>query len=478
MTDTTQAMRQDGAKSSGRRVLYERLFEPIDNASITVFRMCFGAILFWEVWRYFEKDWIRKFYIIRTFYFKFIGFEWVHPWPGDFMYVHFAAVGVFALCVMTGFFYRIASWLLFLGIAFWFLLDQTRYLNHLYLTVLLAFLMAVIPAHRAKSIDARRHPNLRSDTVPTWCLWLLRFQVGLVYFFGGVAKLNTDWLLGEPLRHWLSRNQDFPIVGSWFETESSVWFFTYGGLLFDLAVVPALLWRKTRVWAFVACLFFHSVNSIFFNIGIFPILMFSATLLLLPPNWPRKVFAFFSSKRKETKRLVEMMPAVSKRRQHLTVVFLAIYFAIQLCMPLRHFLYAGNVLWTEEGHRFAWRMKLRRKRAIARFYATDPTTGKTWQIDDRKYLSYAQRKRVGRWPDMCLQFAHYMADELKKKGYDRIEIRVKTKASLNYRAYQYLIDPNVDLSKVQRNLRHANWILPLKNPLPGIGSRMKAPVHR
>ena len=107
MTDTTTGERQDGGEVFRRFRLRERLFEPVDIASIAVFRMFFGAILFWEVWRFFDNDWIRTFYIVRRFYFKYFGFEWIHPWPGDGMYVHFVAVGVFALCVMAGLLYRI-----------------------------------------------------------------------------------------------------------------------------------------------------------------------------------------------------------------------------------------------------------------------------------------------------------------------------------------------------------------------------------
>ena len=161
--------------------LRRKLFQPVDIASIVVFRILFGAIMMWEVWRYFENDWIRKYYIDRKFYFKYFGFDWVQPWPGDWMYVHFLAVATFAFCVMTGLFYRVTSWLLFLFFSYWYLLDETRYLNHLYLTALLAFLLAIIPAHRAKSLDVRRMPTLQSPTVPAWCLWILQIQAGIVY---------------------------------------------------------------------------------------------------------------------------------------------------------------------------------------------------------------------------------------------------------------------------------------------------------
>ena len=454
---------QGTAETSWLLRLRGRLFEPVDIASIAVFRMMFGAILFWEVWRFFDHGWIRRYYISPDFHFKYYGFEWVHPWPGDWMYIHFVIVAVLALCVMAGFLYRITSALLFLGFTYWFLLDQTRFLNHLYLVALLAFLLAVIPAHRARSFDARLRPRTRSSTIPTWCLWLLRFQVGIVYFYAGVAKINGDWLRGEPMRGWLAKRSDYPLIGPWLEEESAVVVVGYGGLLFDLFVVPLLLWPKTRPWAFATVVFFHTLNKWLFDIGIFPVMMLAATLLFFAPDWPRKVCLFFAPRSSE-----EATPPASatSRFPGVTVAFLAIYVAVHVLVPLRHFLYPGAVNWTEEGHRFAWHMKLRQKRGAAIFVATDPTTGKTWKIDPSRYLSSKQTGRVGRWPDMCLQFAHFLARELREEGHREIEVRVECKASLNGRKYQYLIDPKVDLAKEPRSLAHADWIVPLKTPLP------------
>ena len=327
------------------RAISAAFFKPVDIASIAVFRMAFGAILIFEVWRYFGFDWIRKYYIEPEFYFKYFGFEWVHPWPGDGMYYHFIAVAFFAFCVMTGFLYRVTSWLLFLGFTYWFLLDETRYLNHLYMTSLMTFLMATIPAHRAKSIDAYMSPSTRSDVIPAWCLWLLRAQVGIVYFFAGIAKINHDWLRGEPIRQWLGGRDDYPIIGHWLETESAVWFFCYGGLFFDLLIVPALLWKKTRPFAFAACVFFHMTNKMLFDIGIFPLLMLAATTIFFSPDWPRKVCLFFAPKKNTQDHQVDLAPGIGWQRQ-LVIAFFSFYVAIQCLVPLRHHLYPGIVHWT------------------------------------------------------------------------------------------------------------------------------------
>ena len=265
------------------RALPARLFAPVDIASLACFRIVFGAIMLWEVIRYFSHGWIERYFITPTFHFTFYGFGWVQPWPGDGMYWHFFALGVLALLIMVGFLYRLSAALFFLGFTYVFLLDQARYLNHFYLVCLLSLLMVLIPAHRALSVDALARPSLRAATAPAWALWLLRAQVGLVYFYAGVAKLNGDWLRGEPIRDWLAYRTDFPIIGPLFTQEPVMWMFAYGGLLLDLLLAPLLLWRRTRWFAFALAVLFHLLNAGLFSIGIFPWLMIAATVMFFPP---------------------------------------------------------------------------------------------------------------------------------------------------------------------------------------------------
>ena len=84
-----------------------------------------------------------------------------------------------------------AATLFFAGFTYVFLLDKANYLNHFYLIALISFVMILVPAHRSFSVDARINPALRSSTVPAWALWLVRFQVGIAYFYAGIAKLNS-----------------------------------------------------------------------------------------------------------------------------------------------------------------------------------------------------------------------------------------------------------------------------------------------
>jgi vitamin K-dependent gamma-carboxylase len=152
-------------------------------------------------------------------------------------------------------------------------------------------------------------------------------------------------------------------------------------------------------------------------------------------------------------------------RQKLVVGFIALWIGIQILVPLRYLLYPGNVSWTEEGHRFAWMMKLRDKDALARFTVRDPESGREWRVSPERYLLRHQVGEMESRPDMILQFAHYLARVwAEERQIANVEVRARVCASLNGRPPALLIDPERDLARVERNLRHADWILPLELP--------------
>ena len=103
--------------------------------------------------------------------------------------------------------------------------------------------------------------------------------MGVVYFFGGIAKLNADWLQGQPMRLWLPGSIRLPGLEPLLAHPASALLISWGGLLLDLLVVPALLWRRTRPYAFAAAIVFHLINSEMFDIGVFPWLAIWCTAL-------------------------------------------------------------------------------------------------------------------------------------------------------------------------------------------------------
>jgi hypothetical protein len=141
-----------------------------------------------------------------------------------------------------------------------------------------------------------------------------------------------------------------------------------------------------------------------------------------------------------------------------------VYFAIQLLLPLRHWLYPGDVAWTEQGHRFSWRMKLRDKQGSMAFLLTDPETGTSWEANIPRYLPSWQYTEMATRPDMILQFAHFLADRETRTGHRRLEVRANILISLNGRREQPMVDPTVDLAATERSLLPASWIPELTAP--------------
>ncbi|MFO1096276.1 MAG: HTTM domain-containing protein [Planctomycetaceae bacterium] len=379
----------------------QRLFAPIDIGLIVVFRVAFGGCMLIEVCRYFAKGWIDIQFVRPAYHFKYYGCEWVQVPPGHGMHVIFALLGTCAVMMAIGFLYRIAA-IGFAVLFTWiFLIDQTWYLNHFYLITLLGWVSTILPANRAWSVDAWLRPALRSRKVPAWSLYLLRFMIALPYFFGGIAKINPDWLTGVPMRLMMGDGARYPILGQHFDVDSVVLFFAWAGMLFDLLIVPALLWAPTRIPAYISAVAFHASNARMFKIGIFPLVMVAASMLFFPPEW------LATASNADTEQPAQPPPAHFRDlslRNRLLLVVLGLFVTWQILMPFRHWLYPGDVSWNEEGHRFSWHMKLRTKTATAAFRATDPD-GHVLDTFTRpeQILHPRQRELLGERPDFVLQ---------------------------------------------------------------------------
>lgn len=438
--------------------LRERLARPVDAAGLAAFRVLFGAALGVGLLRFVANGWISSQYVTPTFFFKYPGFEWIRPWPETGMYLHYGVLAVLAFCIAAGFAYRAAALLFTLGFAWVQLIDVTNYLNHYYLVVLLGLLLSVLPLHRCASVDAWRRPSLRSATVPAWVLYLLRFQVAVVYVNAGRAKLSADWLLhAQPLGIWMNARSGTPLVGPLLTEPWVPFAMSWAGFLFDTFIVALLLMRRTRLVAYALVVVFHLLTHLFFEIGLFPFLMMIAALLFFPPEWPRTLWA----RVRRTAPAQRPSPTPVGAPVPRWVLGLAVaYCAFQLLMPLRHLLYEGNVLWTEQGMRWAWKVMVREKNGSVTFHVRSPSTGRVWQVNPGSHLTLRQMNEMSGQPDLILQFAHHLAREFERRGHGQVEVRAEAWVSLNGRPPALLIDPAVDLARVTDSIRPARWILP------------------
>lgn len=419
--------------------------------------MFVGTLRFWAY------GWIEELYLSPKFHFSYLGFEWVQPWPGQWLYLHFGLMAASAFALMLGAFTRLSAALFFLSFSYAELLEKAAYLNHYYLVSLMAALLVFVPGNEVGSVDSWRCRTKGGAMPPTRRLdyVLLQGQVAVVYFFAGFAKLNADWLLrAEPLRTWLSVRQDLPLVGPLFAAPATAFAMSYWGAVFDLTVVGWLLWKRSRPWAYGLLIAFHLSVWLLFPIGMFSWVMITVASLFLAPNWPRLLWRSRQRRREASSPLSDTTLAGRAVPGWQTIAAL-MYLSVQAVVPLRFLLYPDNVNWHEQGFRFAWRVMLVEKSGQVEFIVTT-SGGKRYVVYPRVDLTPLQYTMMRTQPDMIHEYALHLKSQYEKRTDQEVEVRVNAWVSFNGRRSQRLIDPDVDLGSYRRSLRPQPWILPLK----------------
>ena len=445
--------------------LKEFLLKPVHAAPLALFRILFGAMMLASIVRFILKGWVTELYVLPKYYFTYYGFEWVKPLGETGMYLLFALAGLSALGIMLGLFYRLSATLFFLSFTYIELIDKTNYLNHYYFVSIVAFLLILVPAHRHFSLDVLRKPQLWVSHVPRWANFIFQLQLGLVYFYAGLAKLNPDWLLeAMPLRIWLPANAHLPLLGQFLDYAWVAYLFSWFGALYDLSIPFFLIWRKTRPYAYLTVIVFHVLTAVLFQIGMFPYIMILCTLVFFPESFHIKVTQLLRKSGHVPSIEHNILASTKLRTQKALIGVLAIYFALQVLIPWRFLLYPDKLFWTEQGYRFSWRVMLMEKGGTAFFYVRNPETGFETEIVNRDYLTPQQEKMMATQPDMILQFARIIQQDYMNKGMKAPEVRAECYVAMNGRSSRLLIDPNVNLAAQQESFSHKSWILPFAIP--------------
>lgn len=438
--------------------LRQVLDRPINNLPLVILRVAFGLLMFFSTARFISMGWIDDFYVQPEFHFTYLGFGWVQPLPEVEMYAVFGSLLILSILIALGAAYRVSIIAFFLLFTYVELIDKTYYLNHYYFISVISLLMIALPLNRRWSVDAWLNPNLRTHFAPAWTLYAPRLLVGIVYVYAGIAKLQPDWMLDAlPLRIWLPAKADTPLIGRFFDYLWVAYLMSWTGALYDLTIPFWLTWRRTRFFAYFAVIAFHLMTAALFNIGVFPFVMIALTLIFFnADDWhilARRI------------RLNVTLPSMHSKK-FLTPVWLlllmGLFFVWQLLMPLRHWLYPGNHLWTEEGYRFAWHVVLVEKNGSATFRVEDQNSDAFWVVHPRDYLTAQQEKQMSFQPDMIVQFAHYLAEEVKITCQCEPRVFVEAYVSLNGRSSRLIIDPVYDLTDVSLSLQSDEWIFYLE----------------
>lgn len=475
----------------GRRAMCW-LNQPRDIAALAMFRILFGLLMGVGLIRFMANGWVDKLFLEPTFQFKYWGFEWVVVPPPMVLYGIFTAAVVCAFLVALGCFYRVAIIGFLLLFTYTELMDVTTYLNHHYLVIIFAFVLCFLSPHRAWSVDAWRHaqkaqnskPSWRMTTLPAWQTYWLRFHVAMLYFYAGWAKFESDWLLhAQPLNIWLPPLEGTPIIGVFL---SQIWVhyaFSWFAFMFDVTIIAFMLFKRTRLWAFALIVFFHLLTHLFFNIGLFPFIMVLAVMVYFDADWPRQLVVRLRRQQPTPNHHRRTTAAsstadVAKRLnlKPLMALAIAVFCTVQFVMPLRQWAYDGTVLWHEQGMRFSWRVMLREKSGSLNYRVVN-AAGNTQQVTPYAYLNENQYREMSGQPDLILQLAHRIRDDMNAKGVGPVQVYADAMVSLNGRQAKAMIDPATDLAAIEYGLANADWITAPPAEPPPLHSPLSIPIR-
>ncbi|MEP2238387.1 MAG: HTTM domain-containing protein [Maribacter sp.] len=444
---------------------------PVETAPLAVFRILFGLMMLFSIVRFWSYGWIDKLYIQPKLFFSYYGFEWVKP-LGVYTYLIFVICGLAALLVSLGYRYKLSIVIFFLSFTYIELMDKTTYLNHYYFISVLSFLMIFLPANASYSLDAYFNPKKSFQYIPRWTIDSIKLLLGIVYFYAGLAKLNSDWLFNAmPLKIWLPSKFDIPLIGNLLSEEWVQYVFSWSGALYDLTIPFLLLYKKTRPYAFVMVVVFHVLTRVLFPIGMFPYVMIISTLIFFDASFHSKLLKYLSKKlhidssKFYNQKTFKELSAFKVKMKYIVVT---LFFCLQLVIPFRYLLYPGELFWTEEGYRFSWRVMLMEKSGYAQFKIVDGESGRWFYVDNTDFITPLQEKQMAFQPDFILEYAHFLKSHFEADGHNNVQVYVDCQVSLNGRLSTSYIDPTIDLGKQKESFLHKNWIIPFKDEIKGI----------
>ena len=273
----------------------ENLFRPVDALPLGIFRFLFGFLLCVE-FLVVSRETFPHYYIEPVYYFTYPLFDLLglKPLSKHFLWLIFYALQISAVGIMLGLFTRLCFIVFTSAFGYFFFMESSPYTNHYYLIFLLSFLMCFGHSGSIFSLDSLIKKNTRREQVGYWELFLLRFQICVVFLFGGLAKVNADWLIqAAPL--YLNLIKHFSFLGYPLQEKWMAIVLSWGGMLSDLGLGILLFINRWHKLTFIWLCLFNGMNIFLFGLGIqtFPYLMISTYILFLPGPVVREAIARF-----------------------------------------------------------------------------------------------------------------------------------------------------------------------------------------
>jgi len=430
--------------------------------------------MFISIIRFWKNGWIKTIYIDPKFHFSYYGFSWVSDF-GNFTYLLFFICALSSVSISLGYKYRTSIIIFFLSFTYIELIDKTTYLNHYYFISSISFLMCFLPLSCYYSLDSY-FSNKSYSIVKKWTIDSIKLMLCIIYFYAGIAKINSEWLLeAMPLSIWLPSKYDLPLIGENLMQEQWIhYFMSWGGMFYDLLIPFLLLYKRTRLFAFALVIFFHAFTKILFPIGMFPYIMIVASLIFFDSKTHQNILNTLTLSINYLLNIISVKPIKSLKKykvcfktNRFSLNIIIIFFSFQLLLPLRYSLYPGELFWNEEGYRFSWRVMLIEKRGYSNFKIVDSISKKYFYVQNDDFLTSYQEKQMSFQPDFILEYAHYLGDHFISQGHKNLQVFVDSYVALNGRKSTKFVNPNIDLYSQKESFKHKTWIIPFKDEIKG-----------
>lgn len=263
--------------------------EPRSLRAVALIRIFVGPIVLWHLYPFLVEMFHGRYYA-DFFYSPWV--SWLPHLPKP---VYFALLGLCVVCALllsAGKWTRAVSVYTFAFVAYNLFVNQLHYRqNRAFMVIVLAFL-ALLPAGKLLSLDARKRGWPDDALARLWPLYLLRFEVVSIYIASGFSKLiNPDWVGGIvtydrilKYRHqveeagvpqWLIDILVHPDFHWWF---GKVAVFT------ELVIAAGLLIRKTRYATIWLAISFHTLIGISLRVEVFSYLAIVGLMIWATPS--------------------------------------------------------------------------------------------------------------------------------------------------------------------------------------------------
>ena len=420
------------------------LKKPVPSISIALFRLSFAAILLIQTFYFIIGDFITKNIINPVVLFPFI--EGLNPLPRTYLIALSYIMLISNIGMLLNKFARFSTIIFFCCFTYFWILDKGYFNNHYYFISLICFILFLVEQ------EASFYKNLHT---PKISIFTLQIMVFIVYFIAGLNKLNPYWIFEfQPIRHILEVKAEIT-NNTFFKKDILIIAMSYLGVIFDLTIGFLLFFKRTKLFAFAAIVLFHLTNYWIFKdvgeIGVFPFLMISTTIIFIDPTYLNKLFN------------LDAKPIIQKTRSLFLNKFLVFFLIIQILLPFRHVLFHGHVDYNGIGQRFSWRMKIMYKESEINYFITNIMTREKYNVSINTMLTNRQYNNLKYFPDLIVPLAKKIQLEaMENFGLKHVKITCEYQIRFMGKNQQLLFPKTLDLTNIKNPEMTNKWLLPLK----------------